>query len=239
MYDIDSTARIVIGRVRDDRVRAVQFDIRPWLQDMPEATFSMTFMRPGERTQYQPYLDTNREEGVLTWLVTAVDTGIPGTALAEIQAQDEDGAIRHSRAIACVINPSMAWAAGSEVPDALKDWAERLAQSQSQVYRTVEYAQNTMAALIETVNDALHVEKLRVEEDPDGYVKLTGGYTDAAYMPIGSYYATDTAASPASLFGGQWEEIERGTLYADTSREVGSTGGQETVVLIDQNLPKE
>ncbi|MBR2247047.1 MAG: hypothetical protein IJ880_08495 [Bacilli bacterium] len=56
--------------------------------------------------------------------------------------------------------------------------------------------------------------------------------------PIGAIYISATSTSPATLFGGTWEQIEGKFLLAsDTNYEAGTTGGSATVTLETTNLP--
>lgn len=41
------------------------------------------------------------------------------------------------------------------------------------------------------------------------------------------------------LFGGEWEQVNKGALYADMMRPVFSYGGQETVMLTADQMPEE
>ena len=58
-----------------------------------------------------------------------------------------------------------------------------------------------------------------------------------AAHPVGSYYISDQATSPANLFGGTWERVENVVLFGASSRHpAGETGGAEKVELTaDQN----
>lgn len=56
--------------------------------------------------------------------------------------------------------------------------------------------------------------------------------------PVGAIYISASSTSPASLFGGTWEQIEnRFLLAAGSSYTAGATGGTETVEITDKNLP--
>ena len=56
--------------------------------------------------------------------------------------------------------------------------------------------------------------------------------------PIGSYYISDNATSPASLFGGTWEQIkDKFILAAGSTYTAGSTGGEATHALLASELP--
>lgn len=57
--------------------------------------------------------------------------------------------------------------------------------------------------------------------------------------PVGSYYISNSATSPAELFGGTWEKLAEGTflMSAGTNYPVGSTGGEATHTLSVDEMP--
>lgn len=70
-----------------------------------------------------------------------------------------------------------------------------------------------------------------------------GGKTLAEIMlalyPVGSIYMSVSATSPASLFGGTWEQLkDRFLLGAGGGYAAGGTGGAATVALKANQLPK-
>lgn len=71
------------------------------------------------------------------------------------------------------------------------------------------------------ISDATNVDSL--------YEKLKARFMLDAY-PIGSYYWSDKATNPGSLFGGTWVQIkDRFVLAAGDSYTVGGTGGNDSV----------
>jgi hypothetical protein len=59
-----------------------------------------------------------------------------------------------------------------------------------------------------------------------------------AVYPVGSVYLSVNDISPASLFGGTWEQIEdRFLLGAGTKYLAGSTGGAAAVALTKEQVP--
>lgn len=76
-------------------------------------------------------------------------------------------------------------------------------------------------------------------------VSVSGQYAlDAAapiwqkMYPVGSIYMSVSSTSPATLFGGTWEQIqERFLLGAGSSYAAGSTGGAATVTLTVSQIP--
>lgn len=58
------------------------------------------------------------------------------------------------------------------------------------------------------------------------------------YFPVGYIYLSTTNISPATYFGGQWEQIkDRFLLTAGNTYKAGATGGSATVVLATKHLP--
>lgn len=56
--------------------------------------------------------------------------------------------------------------------------------------------------------------------------------------PVGSLYISAEATSPASLFGGTWEQIkDRFILAAGDTYAAGSTGGTKNVTLTSNMIP--
>lgn len=57
--------------------------------------------------------------------------------------------------------------------------------------------------------------------------------------PVGAIYLSANAVSPASIYGGTWEQItDRFLLAAGSSYGAGSTGGAASVTLTKEQLPK-
>lgn len=71
----------------------------------------------------------------------------------------------------------------------------------------------------------------------------TGVTSEAAIglkaYPVGSIYLSTNNASPASLFGGTWEQLkDRFLLGAGSTYSAGSTGGKATHTLTVNEMPK-
>lgn len=57
--------------------------------------------------------------------------------------------------------------------------------------------------------------------------------------PVGAIYLSVNAASPASIYGGAWEQItDRFLLAAGSAYTAGETGGAASVTLTEEQLPK-
>lgn len=58
-----------------------------------------------------------------------------------------------------------------------------------------------------------------------------------AAHPVGSYYWSKSSTSPATLFGGTWEQVKDKFVYAAGTKGVNATGGAETVTLTVAQMP--
>lgn len=99
------------------------------------------------------------------------------------------------------------------VPDDFKATLDALNENIAEVSETVSDQGNTIKdqqTQIDAVQDAISTISLRMH-------------------PVGSYYLSENATSPASLFGGTWEQIkDRFLVGAGNSYSVGATGGEAT-----------
>lgn len=69
-------------------------------------------------------------------------------------------------------------------------------------------------------------------------VKFSGKALFDIVYPVGSIYMSVSETSPATLFGGTWEQIQnRFLLAAGSSYTAGNTGGASTVTLTEAQLP--
>lgn len=55
--------------------------------------------------------------------------------------------------------------------------------------------------------------------------------------PVGAIYTSLEAASPAGTLGGTWTQIKDTFLYAQGSKSVGATGGEESHMLTEREVP--
>ena len=66
----------------------------------------------------------------------------------------------------------------------------------------------------------------------------TKGYADLAAYPVGAIYISTVSTSPASLFGGSWEQLkDRFLLGAGDTYSAGSTGGEAAHTLTVDEMP--
>lgn len=67
---------------------------------------------------------------------------------------------------------------------------------------------------------------------------VTKGYADLAAYPVGAIYISTVSTSPASLFGGTWEQLkDRFLLGAGDTYSAGSSGGEAAHALTVNEMP--
>lgn len=107
------------------------------------------------------------------------------------------------------------------------------------LYRTIDYA--TQDEVTAGTNGTKIVTPASMQ------ALITAIYAKAKLdaHPVGSIYESTSAESPASLFGGTWEEMEpglvlvsQGTAKSGTVFTAGDTGGEEKHTLTTGELPK-
>lgn len=106
------------------------------------------------------------------------------------------------------------------------------------LYRTIDYA--TQDEVTAGTNGTKIVTPASMQ------ALITAIYAKAKLdaHPVGSIYESTSAESPASLFGGTWEEMEaglvlvsQGTAKSGTTFTAGDTGGEEKHTLTTGELP--
>lgn len=100
--------------------------------------------------------------------------------------------------------------------------------------------------LFECALDTQLYNDLNVDGDitVDGTVKIAGSLTIGSKTlldllhPVGSIYQSTVSTSPATLFGGTWEQLSgRFLIAANSTYAAGSTGGEETHTLTTAEMP--
>lgn len=98
-----------------------------------------------------------------------------------------------------------------------------------------------------SITDANGTQTFDVMDGAAGYAPVKGKdyFTEADkaefinnIFPVGFMYISTASTSPASMFGGTWEQVEDVFLLAAGSNyEAGSTGGAETHTLTEDEMP--
>lgn len=70
---------------------------------------------------------------------------------------------------------------------------------------------------------------------------INGAYSLLNLFPVGAYYITENATTPASLFGGEWVQVSGKFLLGQSVQDgylVGSEGGEKTHTLTTEEMPQ-
>ena len=70
---------------------------------------------------------------------------------------------------------------------------------------------------------------------------INGAYSLLNLFPVGTYYITENATTPASLFGGEWVQVSGKFLLGQSVQDgylVGSEGGEKTHTLTTEEMPE-
>ena len=109
-------------------------------------------------------------------------------------------------------------------------WLRNWFYDESEVDNLLNSKQNTLVSgtNIKTINNQSLLGQ--------GNISIQGGGSDVVDLiyPVGSIYMSVNSTSPATLFGGTWEQIQDKFLLASgTSYSNGSTGGSADTVVVE------
>lgn len=116
-------------------------------------------------------------------------------------------------------------------------------QMQALLSNAEETIEQLVAQSQQDINDAVDESKLTLQ----GYINqgneilqdTINNKNPLAAYPVGSYYISANATSPADLFGGTWEQLEQGRVLLSQGSKypAGSTGGEATHTLTVEEMP--
>ena len=156
MYDIGHLPGVIeIGYTGENAFRTIEFDMRPWLQVLPDGVATLVHIRPGEG-QEDAYITgaAMTEDGILQWTVAAGDVGLEaGYGQIQIWLTDVETKRVKSAVVKSFVRESIDQASG-ETPVAQETWMEQMAQLRTETVTAAEDAQESA----EAAEDALHFQ---------------------------------------------------------------------------------
>lgn len=237
---VDELKYVQLGVRGENDVLDFQIDISEWLAQWPDALYSIVAVRHDETL---PYIAVTSVQGdILIWHVSESDTHIMGTGYMEVRATGADGKRKKTRVVPTVVDRSLD-GVSTDVPEPMQDWVDQVLRA----YATMmDYAETTVRECEAQLERAMHIfaeSNLRTEEINEGWVRLIGGNVGAVLgdisYPVGSVFVTTGNVTPASLFGGDWEEVKgRMLLGTSTAYAAGTQGGSATITIAERNLPE-
>ena len=121
---------------------------------------------------------------------------------------------------------------GGTIPDGY----EEVSQPSTWIKKVAEVPLTTIAKVIDSLANTTNAHTnapsiAAVNDGLDDVKDLINNYWETVY-PVGAVYMSVSSTSPASLFGGTWEQItEKFLLAAGSTHTAGSTGGAWTKTL--------
>lgn len=153
---------IVLGRLGENEHRQVLFDITEYLQEYPDATFTLLYMLPGASAAY-PVVNTTIDDKYLYWTVTNSDLSVEGLGKCELIVMSGD-MVAKSVIYLAKVYPALDGSGPASDPweswlsrfEAIKDEAEAAAQAAQ------HYAEEAASYAIRVYmnNDALTFEHI-------------------------------------------------------------------------------
>lgn len=163
-YEIEDLAgsEVYLGRVGENGVRIVEFDVRPWLALYP-GSFVMVFVtppspsmpyRPGQKPQNHPaptgYIAaTEFSDGIVSWTITANDTRCGGKGAAELILYGQNGEVMQSTVMKTRISESISHGhhSGSGCgcgPSPMQPWVDQVAHLRMDAEYAAERAEEAL-----------------------------------------------------------------------------------------------
>lgn len=122
-YDFSRLPVINIGRRGENDALEIRFDVSEWLEEIPDAVFSLMVQRNGDMMPYNA-TDVKTEGGQFIWRVTAADTDIPGEGSIQIRAYRDDKLAKS--VVGKIFVTESLGGCSIEPPDPVVTWFERL-----------------------------------------------------------------------------------------------------------------
>lgn len=153
MYDVMHLPGVIeIGKTGENLFRKIEFDLRPWLAEMPDGVGSIVHIRPGETGDDAYVAATTMGDGILTWILSAGDIGdVEGYGQMEVWLEDLTGARGKSARCQTFVRSSLA-PTSETPPEAQEAWLEQMTGLKTE---TVIASQAAEAAK-EAAEDALN-----------------------------------------------------------------------------------
>lgn len=145
MYDIMHMPSVIeIGYVGEKNFRTIQFDLRPWLELLPDGVASVVLIRPGETASEAYIAASELSEGILSWTVTDGDLGtVEGYGQAQIWLEEMNGSAVGKRGKSAKVQTFVREAvneASSDVPAAQTAWMEQMTALKVETYAALDAA---------------------------------------------------------------------------------------------------
>lgn len=131
MYDVDHLPSVIdLGYMGEHEFRPLEFNLAPWLEEIPDGVASIVHVRPGETEEDAYIAVTAFEDGILKWYPTQADIGtVEGYGQMQIwlekTASDTLEKRGKSAKVQTFVRAAIA-SASSDVPEPQTAWLEQM-----------------------------------------------------------------------------------------------------------------
>ena len=216
MYDIMHLPGVIeLGFTGENDFRPIEFDLRPWLQRMPDGVASIIHIRPGETASNAYVVATEFEEGILTWTPCLADLGNnEGYGQAQIWLEEvlTDGTRRGKSAKIQTYVQGAVNEASSTVPAAQEAWITQMTGLKDQTVLAKTAAEAAQAAAEAASHHYPYV-------NPETYNWMVWDVDLGAFK--------DTGISGRGLRGAQGPEGPQGPVGPEGKRGPAGPAGPE------------
>lgn len=188
IYDVNKLGAgiVPLGRQGEKLANTIEIDVQAWLDAWPGADISVIVLRPGDVAAYTAK-NTSVKDGVLSWVVTDIETAYAGVGTFEIRATAGDVLKKSVVASFEVCKCIMCADEGSEPPEPAKPWLEQATEAAETATKSAEEAQAAAAEALEMLDNAFF--------NRDG---LPDGTDFDTITDNGMYYAYSSRTYPNS-----------------------------------------
>lgn len=147
MYDVMHLPGVIeIGKTGENLFRKIEFDLRPWLAEMPDGVGSIVHVRPGETGDDAYVAATTMEDGILTWILSAGDIGeVEGYGQMEVWLEDTNE--KRGKSAKCQTFVRSSLAPTSETPpEAQEAWLEQMTGLKTETVNAAQSAEDAREA---------------------------------------------------------------------------------------------
>lgn len=138
-----------LGRLGENERTQFVFDVSEWLEEYPDAAFSLYFQKPYESESY-PVVTEETEDGKVTWTVGASELAEPGDGKCELVAVDGETVVKGHIWKTKILE---ALDGAGDPPDPWESWMTEFTQMKGDAEDAAEAAEDAQEAA-ETAQDA-------------------------------------------------------------------------------------
>lgn len=162
-YEFDDLlgSEINLGRVGENKVRCIEFDVRPWLALYPNSFVMIFVVPPSPNMPYRPGVKpaphapppgyiaaTEFADGIVSWPISSTDTQHSGTGAAELILYGTSGEVMQSTVIKTRISQSISHTGGCGcAPSPMQPWVDQVAQLRIETEEAAERAEAAVEAI--------------------------------------------------------------------------------------------